>query len=95
MGSCYYEKGEEVVYFIRCFGTDFYKIGISSNLPNRVLGISSANPHQIKILKVWKPSRYKEFEKILLKSLSYYRVKGEWFVLTEEIVKQILEISSC
>ena len=91
-GDYYYEKGEEVVYFIRCLGTDYYKIGISQSFVHRILSISSSNPHKIKILKVWKPSRYKEFEKILLKSLSYYRIKGEWFVLTEEIAKQILEI---
>lgn len=87
-----YKKGDNVIYFINCIGTDFYKIGITKNINHRISNINSSNPHKIKIINAWKSSKYKEFEQILLKSLSYYNIKGEWFVLTDKIAKEIAKI---
>lgn len=81
-----------VVYFINCLGTSFCKIGISVNVCSRISNIDVATPHRLIVLGLIDFGDYKEVERILHKSLSFFHIKGEWFNLTEEIQKEVCKI---
>jgi hypothetical protein len=90
-------KEKPVLYFFRLIGTDFYKVGISSQLRRRLLGISSANPHKIHLLKILEFNSIEdaeEFESIVLESLKAYSVKGEWLKFDETISEMVQKINS-
>ena len=71
------------LYIVRC--NEFYKIGISDNVKNRMFGMQTDNPYKLElIVSVQGPcDAISRFEKRLHKSLKKWNIQGEWFALTE------------
>ncbi|WP_240415757.1 GIY-YIG nuclease family protein [Paenibacillus periandrae] len=79
----------QLIYIVVCaYKNDFFiKIGRSSNLNKRIKNIQTGCPHPINnIFIVF--SEYGEeifgLEKILLKLIDKYKLKGEWYLGSEE-----------
>ena len=86
-----YSKPENgYVYLVHCVGTDFYKIGISKiSYEARLSTMQSGCPYELRLLKTAHSTRYKEVEKILHSKFRKFRVRGEWFVFSQEQMEEI------
>jgi hypothetical protein len=79
-------KKGDVCYIIRIVGTDYIKIGSSTNIVNRMRSFESMIPMDLEFIghTVGRLQDEKDLHKILDK----YRVKGEWFKITIEQLKK-------
>jgi len=81
------------LYLIKCL--DACKIGITSNLEERMLYLQSANPFKLDVLCVksffGKDSKLlaRENEKILHEKFFHRNLHGEWFLLTHDDINTI------
>ena len=84
----YKRDGYKFIYYISD-GT-YVKIGIATNPVSRFSAIQSSNPRELTVLKLI-PTQYAEKdEKYFHKSFDKYRVRGEWFVLSSEILSHVV-----
>ncbi len=75
-------------------GEETYKIGISKNDPNlRLKQLSTGNPDQISVLRVYESDNYKKVETWLHRKYNHSKTlaNNEWFNLTNEQVLSFLE----
>lgn len=71
------------VYFLRC--GEYLKIGYThGTLSARISALATGNPYPIELWFTLVTPRPKELEKHIHSVLSPYRVKGEWFKMTDE-----------
>ena len=70
------------VYVIRI--DEFYKIGISKNIKNRIRNIESSSPRQTELIFSKKFDNYLKIEETLHERFKNKQVKNEWFKLTED-----------
>lgn len=86
------------IYVLKC--REYYKIGCTSKIEKRIRGIASSLPFEIEILQNYKPtfpkmnkwdkkSAIRKVEKHLHIHLKSKRVRGEWFLLNDEDLKNI------
>lgn len=68
---------------------DFYKIGVTSNIKQRVNTIRKLNPREITVLKLKKLDNAYSYEKSMHKKFEHKRVHGEWFNLDPQDVETI------
>lgn len=69
----------------------YIKIGCSQDIKKRIENIQSNNP-TIKVLKLIETNDITGLESKLHKAFANKRIKGEWFLLTEDDIKQIEKI---
>jgi len=67
------------VYLLHLEGFDFYKIGISQDVPSRKRKLQTLVPFEIKTIKTIHIESYRDVEKKIHESLEEYRHRGEWF----------------
>lgn len=67
------------VYLLHLKGFDFYKIGISQNVPSRKKAIQTLIPFEVNMIKTIHVEGYKDIEKNIHEELDKYRYRGEWF----------------
>jgi len=67
------------IYLLHLQGFDFYKIGISQNVPSRKKSIQTLVPFDINTVKAIRIEGYRDIEKQIHEELKEYRYKGEWF----------------
>ena len=79
-------KKGDVCYIIRIVGTDYIKIGSSTNIVNRMRSFESMIPMELEF--IGHTAGRLQDEKDLHKILAKYRVKGEWFKITIEQLKK-------
>jgi len=77
------------VYIVKC--NEFYKVGVTSNLNNRVKGIQTGNPYDLELSGYFYFDTHEEardFENDMHKALKgkNTHVRGEWFKLTNSIL---------
>jgi hypothetical protein len=87
-------SGTGYVYIVKCGEFDYYKIGVSKiNVQARISVIQSGCPFEIKLIGQYHTERYLLIERKIHKSLKTKNIRGEWFLLSQtelnEIVKQI------
>jgi len=85
-------KGSPSVYLIG--SSSFVKIGIATNVQNRLAALQTSSPHPLKIIKAWNCKDAKRKEKLLHEKYKEFRKSGEWFYLPEAVVKQLLTAKS-
>lgn len=72
---------------------EYTKIGKADNgidgVNNRLLSLQTGNPKELKIIKTFKGSY--SLESLLHRSLSNYRVRGEWFLIDFDIDEEMIE----
>jgi len=77
-----------LVYIIECDG--FYKIGFTRNsIEDRVRSFQHGNPHKISIHSTFMTFDAYRLERFLHEKFVQYRVRGEWFKLTDEAISKI------
>ena len=67
------------IYLLHLEGFDFYKIGISQNVPSRLKQMKTLVPFNISRVKTIHIENYRDVEKQIHSKLDRYRYKGEWF----------------
>jgi hypothetical protein len=80
------------LYITRCAGFAYYKIGIAKNPWNRLSGMQTACPFELKLFKLQEYPTEREArgaEKQLHKELKEYLYRGEWHKLTEAQAESI------
>ena len=83
-------KNMKGVYVIWIQNTNKYKIGISTNIQQRLKDFKTGNPENIKLVFfVESVKHYKSFEKHLHEVFKECRIGGEWFQFDEERLKEL------
>jgi hypothetical protein len=89
-----------IVYLIISGTTDKYKIGVSKNPKSRIRGLQTGNPLKLSIIDSYESDNYQTIETILHRFWKHKKyvpedfenLKGEWFNLTNEDVKEFKEV---
>lgn len=80
------------VYLINILDTNNYKIGISKNVKGRLSTLQNSNPVDMHIVSTclsrWARRLEKELHQVFLEK----RIRGEWFNLSENDVKYIINL---
>ncbi|NMB82773.1 MAG: GIY-YIG nuclease family protein [Ignavibacteria bacterium] len=82
------------IYFIECNGR--YKIGSTSDMKSRFTALQTSNPSQIHVAHVIPiPFTYShsQIEKSLHVIFGNYKVRGEWYNLTQVDIERIKAVS--
>lgn len=75
--ACSYAEARRVIYVLKAEGLDRYKIGYSSDVERRLIGMQSLSPVDLECLGVLEGGV--PDERILHDQFDAFRVKGEWF----------------
>ena len=78
------------IYFLNVL-TDYYKIGITTNIKRRLESLNTANPTHIKLCYYKKMRFAKKMELYIKNKYKNYIIKNEWFCLSEEMAKKIIK----
>jgi Meiotically Up-regulated Gene 113 (MUG113) protein len=93
------EKKETSValYLIKAAATRLIKIGVSTQVEQRLKALETANGSALILLKVWNcfSIRYRasRVENLLHNSFRQFRQQGEWFDLPESVLNKLLAVS--
>lgn len=79
----------ELVYFIR-ENSGAVKIGCTNQIKHRLAGLQHTSPYPLTILAL--ANGYKDLEKEIHKKLNSSRLKGEWFIYNEDLLKVIADL---
>jgi hypothetical protein len=74
------------IYVFNLKGTDFYKVGFTSNVRSRQTSIQTSQPFDVNLIFSFKHIRAKECEVVLHTFLQHYHVRGEWFSIKDRSV---------
>ncbi len=75
------------VYLINAYGTDLYKIGITTgNVEKRIKQLKTGNPYELTLVNVFECEYHRKVESWMHKRYSNQREEGEWFTLKDENV---------
>ena len=88
-----------MIYLVRMQGTNYVKIGIAEKPKKRLSSLASGNPMPLELLfscSVNQPSHHfhldETVEQEIHAELEPYRVRGEWFDLTQEQVGSVIAV---
>jgi Meiotically up-regulated gene 113 len=81
---------EGYVYLVRCGG--FYKIGLAKDANKRLSGLKTSSPFEIEMVKTWRCKRPDTIERTLHEQFEKFRVRGEWFQFTEDVLQALLNL---
>ena len=77
-----------VVYLVGNKPERKYKIGVTTDINQRLRGLSTASPIKIELITVWFYEGYRKLEKYLHTQFHANRLNGEWFQLSEEDISR-------
>lgn len=80
-----------IVYAVR--SGEFVKLGTTTDLANRMLGLQCGNPITLSIIGTWPGDIRHEGE--AHRRFAHLRVRGEWFSVTADLLAFIEESASC
>jgi hypothetical protein len=80
------------VYIIRMGQTNMYKIGKSNNPQERLADLQTASPYKLKLLHVFQADNASAAEETLHKKFHQSKMEGEWFKLSNEERKILLQV---
>ena len=76
------------VYMVHGVGTNFIKIGMTSDLSSRLRQIEQGVPFKIRLLSAQLVHNAQAAESSLLAQYAIYKTRGEWFALPKEVMQQ-------
>jgi Meiotically up-regulated gene 113 len=82
------------VYVINRENSQEYKIGKSKDIGKRILQLKTANSENLILVKSVFSLNYGEIEKNLHKKYRHYRISGEWFLLDENVLIDLMKTLS-
>ncbi len=71
------------VYIIKCQNTNFYKIGVSDYIEDRLKNLQTANPRELILISGFICKERFKLEKIIHKEYEDKRKIGEWFEIND------------
>lgn len=82
-----------VIYFFQA--GKHIKVGISRRgaIKSRINSIQCGNPHHVKVLKILHTISPRQDERLFHKLLHQYHVRGEWFLITNAAILELLGAS--
>jgi hypothetical protein len=80
----------EYLYLIRC--DKFVKIGIACDVKNRLKTLQTGNPYQLALIDSFEFDEALRVESILHSKYDHARVRGEWFLLTDAELDELIDI---
>ncbi len=81
---------KKVVYIIKC--QNFYKIGITNDIKERLVALQTGNPFEISLVKTYDlPKSFETTVHELLTDAKYHE-RGEWFRFTDGGMEAIIEL---
>lgn len=82
------------VYFVKPkFRDGPIKIGSTVELGHRIEGLQTSHFEELEIIGAIESADYKAIERELHRRFSPWRVRGEWFASTDELMEHILGLS--
>lgn len=87
---------KDCIYLIRCGESNFYKIGTSYTPEKRIRTLQIGCPYSLILVYKLSPTLLTpaEMENMLHKKLWDKRKQGEWYKLTKDEVKRVIELLS-
>ena len=79
-----------VVYLIGCKKNQAMKIGTSTNISKRIIGLQNSSPFSLEVLATVKGGQPLEQE--FHKEFEQYRLSGEWFSWSEDILAKFKSV---
>lgn len=79
----------EVIYLANVIGTDLYKIGVTTNVSNRIRAIQTYNALKVSIYATYKCQCGYRAETYLHNMFKKKNTNGEWFTLNNNDLKEI------
>lgn len=80
----------QYIYLIECQG--YYKIGVATDVGNRVSQMATGNPFEMSVVSVYEFGNADVVEKSIHQRFSEKRLRGEWFLLSAEEVVEFTHI---
>jgi hypothetical protein len=74
-------------------GNGYVKIGKATNVRRRLSSLQTSSPFPLKLLKTWTCNDAVEKENMLHAKYKKYRHKGEWFLLPDEILTELIAMA--
>lgn len=90
-----YDKRKEndtgYIYIIKVKGFHYYKIGKTIGLPEtRMSKMQVGLPFDLELIDSWEKKNHSVIESHLHKKFSRKRIRGEWFVFSDEELKYVI-----
>lgn len=73
-----------LIYLIKQEGLNNFKVGITSNLRQRITTLQTGCPYKLEVLNTFESSYARNIESFLHKNWKDKNTSGEWFCLTEK-----------
>tara|TARA_R110000824_G_scaffold41914_3_gene124130 strand:+ start:242 stop:721 length:480 start_codon:yes stop_codon:yes gene_type:complete len=83
------KKLDGYVYILDIEGFNYYKVGLSRNVPSRKKAIQTLVPFDISIVRAIYVDNCKAIEQEIHERLKDYRFKGEWFECDLDLINNI------
>jgi citrate lyase gamma subunit len=77
-----------IVYLLRIVDTDFFKVGISTNVEQRLYDIQAGMPLPVALVNSFDQENAREVERTIHQILDKHRVRGEWFQIDNDTAIQ-------
>jgi hypothetical protein len=82
---------KEYIYIIKANPDSTYKIGRTTNVQARISTIQTGNHNDIKIVETFEFSKCSMLENIIHRKYKPYKLRGEWFNFTDDILEQLIK----
>jgi len=81
------------LYVIECVGVDLVKIGYSADPDHRLTELQTGNANKLRVAHRVSvdPGRERVLEQRVHQELSYRRVRGEWFKMSADQARGVLD----
>lgn len=83
-------KPPTVLYLVHCLGR--IKIGITSNLRNRMMSIQTGCPFRVTLLASFTPDDPRADERMIHRMLEAHWIRGEWFHPPKSVITSTVEL---
>lgn len=88
------ENQRGFIYLIKCEGTHYYKIGITTNRPETRLRILQTSlPFDLKMVISCEKDFVSEVEKRLHVTFKEHHIRGEWFLFSPALIMKVIKCS--
>lgn len=82
------------VYLVKMKGLNYYKIGVTKNIENRIKSLQNGNPIEIQLIKSIPVADMYAKENYLHSKYDYANMKNEWFEFNLSEVEEIIDYLS-
>jgi hypothetical protein len=83
-----------VVYLIRLGDTDYFKVGMTTDINGRVAALQTATPFELHLISAAEHRNAMSVERDMHEMLKAYHVRNEWFQCEQVEIVRIFEIAS-